>query len=130
MPGRVIFFLQSAHYEPAFQAASLAITAAAMGDEVYLVFAFDALRWLVRGNFGQAQTEREAAELACAEGLNVPTPRRMLEEARALGARFIACDTTVRICGFSPDDIAGKLDEVMGLPSIWRLAEGARLLSF
>ncbi len=53
MAGRVFFFLQHATYEPAFQAASMGITAAAMGDEVYFVFAFDALRQLIRGSFGR-----------------------------------------------------------------------------
>lgn len=130
MAGRVVFFLQSGSYEPAYQAASLGITAAAMGDEVYIVFAFDALRQLVRGSYGQPRSEREVSEAARAEGLNVPKPQRMLEEARALGAKMIACDTTVRICGFSSEEIGQRLDQVMGLPSIWRLTEGARVLSF
>lgn len=130
MAGRVVFFLQSGSYEPAYQAASLGITAAAMGDEVYIVFSFDALRQLVRGSYGQPRSEREVAEVARAEGLNVPKPLRMLEEARALGARLVACDTTVRICGYTPEEIGKKLDQVMGLPSIWRLTEGARVLSF
>ena len=46
MAGRVFFFLQHATYEPAFQAATMGITAVAMGDEVYFVFAFEALRAL------------------------------------------------------------------------------------
>lgn len=129
MAGRVFFFLQHATYEPAFQAATMGITAAAMGDEVYFVFAFEALRQLVRGGFGLAHSERERAESARAEGLGVPPPLRMLEEARALGARLIACDTTVRICGFTPQELQGTLDEVMGLASMWRLTEGARVLT-
>src|SRR3712207_8265048 len=52
-----------------FQAASLGVTAAAMGDEVYFVFAFEALKHLVRGTFGVAHTDREQAELERAEGL-------------------------------------------------------------
>src|SRR5205085_4530564 len=44
MPGRVVFFLQSATYEPAYSAASMGITAAAMGDEVYFVLSFEELR--------------------------------------------------------------------------------------
>ena len=72
MAGRVFFFLQHATYEPAFQAASMGITAAAMGDEVYFVFAFDALRQLVRGGFGLPHSEKELAESARAEGLGVP----------------------------------------------------------
>ncbi|GMT95886.1 hypothetical protein KH5H1_00050 [Corallococcus caeni] len=129
MAGRVFFFLQHATYEPAYQAASMGITAAAMGDDVYFVFAFEALRQLVRGGFGLAHSERERTEVARAEGLNVPTPARMLEEARALGAKLVACDTTVRICGLSPQELHGTLDDVMGLASIWRLTEGARVLT-
>lgn len=129
MAGRVLFFLSHASYESAFQAASLGITATAMGDEVYVVFAFDALRALARDAFGLPQTEREMAESARAEGLGVPTPARMLSEARAMGARLIACDTTVKICGLAEEDLAGRLDEVMGLASIWRLSEGARIVS-
>lgn len=129
MSGRVFFFLQHATYEPAFQAASMGITAAAMGDEVYVVFAFDALRQLVSGAFGRPHGAQEQAELARAEGLGVPPPARMLEEARALGAKLIACDTTVRICGFVPEELEGTLDEVMGLASLWRLTQGARTLA-
>jgi peroxiredoxin family protein len=129
MSGRVVFFLQNATYEPAYQAVSIGITAAAMGDEVYFVMAFDALRAVMRDAFGLPHSEREMAESARAEGLGVPTPSRMLAEARAMGAKVIACDTTVRICGMSQDDLRGKLDQVLGLPSIWRLTEGARVLS-
>lgn len=129
MPGRVIFFLSSATYEPAYSAASMGITAAAMGDEVYFVLAFDALRQLARDSFGLPRTEKEMAESARAEGLGVPAPMRMLQEARELGARLIACDTTVKICGFAPEDFEGKLDEVMGLASIWRLTDGARTMA-
>jgi peroxiredoxin family protein len=56
-------------------------------------------------------------------------PARMLEEARAMGARLVACDTTVRLCGYTPEVLSGKLDEVMGLAALWRLTEGARLLT-
>ncbi|MFL5318666.1 MAG: hypothetical protein ACJ790_03350, partial [Myxococcaceae bacterium] len=120
MSGRVVFFLQHASYEPAYQVASMAITSAAMGDEVYIVFSFDALRSLSRNAFGLPHTEREIAESARSEGLGVPVPIKMLSEARQLGVKLIACDTNLKLCGFSADDFATKLDEVMGLASIWR----------
>ncbi len=129
MAGRVFFFLQHATYEPAFQAATMGITAAAMGDEVYFVFAFDALRLLVRGAYGEPATGREQEEAARAESLGVLAPARMLAEARSLGARLIACDTTVRICGFEPEALSGTLDEVMGMASLWRMTDGARILT-
>lgn len=129
MAGRVFFFLQHATYEPAYQAASMGSTATALGDEVYFVFAFAALRALVRGHFGMPHTEKELSESARAEGLGVPTPARLLAEARAQGAKLVACDTTVRICGYAPDDLRGTLDEVMGLAALWQLTANARTLA-
>jgi peroxiredoxin family protein len=130
MPGRAVFFLQSGGYQPAYQAASMGITAAALGDSVLFVFAFDALRQLVRGDFGRPQSDREVVESARAEGLGVPPPTTMLAEARGLGARCVACDTMLRISGVPADEAEQVLDEVLGLTSLWRLTEGARVFSF
>ena len=130
MAGRVVIFVQHGTYEPAYQVASLAITAAAMGDEVYVVVAFEALRGLIKGSFGEAHTEKERAESARGDGLGVPAPKKMLAEARALGAKLVACDTTVKLCGFGTDEAKRVLDDIMGLPSIWRLTVGARVLTF
>lgn len=130
--GRAVFFINSAGYEAAWQTTSLGITAAALGDTVVFVFGFEALRTLANGTFGKALTDRERAESTRGEGIGAPLPLRMLQDARALGARAIACDTTVRLCGLSSDELekAGVLDEVLGLPQIWRLTENARTLSF
>lgn len=107
----------------------MGVTAAAMGDEVSFVFAWDALRDLARGTFGHPETDRERLEQARAEGLGLPVPAKLLDEARQLGARLLACDSTVKVCGLDPSQLGGVLDEVMGLPSIWRLTEGARTIS-
>jgi len=126
-----MIFISRSGYEPAFQATSIGVTAAAMGDEAYFVFSFDALKQLARGTFGQPLNERESGELTRAEGLGVATPARMLEEARSLGARLLASGTTVRICGLTAAQLApGLLDEVLGLASLWRFAQGARTLTF
>jgi peroxiredoxin family protein len=130
MPGRAVFFLQSGGYQPAYQAASMGITAAALGDSVLFVFAFDALRQLVRGDFGRPQSDREVVESARAEGLGVPPPTTMLAEARGLGARCVACDTMLRISGVPADEAEQVLDEVLGLTTLWRLTDGARVFSF
>jgi predicted peroxiredoxin len=128
--GRVVFFISQPSYEAAYQAASLGITASAMGDDVTFVFAFDALRALVRDVFGKPHTEREAAESTRAEGLGVPSPMRMISEAREMGARIVVCDTTLKLCGLAAADLGNRVDEVMGLASIWRLTQDARTLSF
>jgi len=129
MPGRVIFFLQRGSYEPAYQASTLGITAAAMGDEVYFVLAFDALREWIGGQFGEPRNELELAERRRADGLGLPPPKKLFEEARSLGAKVVACDSMLKVCGFSAADVSGKISDVIGLAAIWRLTEGARLLS-
>lgn len=130
MPGRVVFFVQSQGFEAAWLATSMGVTAAAMGESVTFVFAFDALRALTRDQFGKPVSQRETSEVTRAKGLEAPTPSKLLAEARAMGARVIACDTTVKICGLTAADLKGRLDEVMGLAQIWRLTEGARTLTF
>jgi hypothetical protein len=35
----------------------------------------------------------------------------------------------VKVCGFDPAQLTGIIDEIMGLPAIWRLSEGARVVS-
>jgi predicted peroxiredoxin len=129
---RSVFFVSSGGYESAWQSMSMGLTAAAMGDEVIFVFAFEALRTLVSGRFGKPLSERQRAEATRGEGLGAPTPATMLQDARGLGARLVACDTTVKLCGFTPGDLerAGDLDEVMGLAQLWKLTEGARVLNF
>jgi peroxiredoxin family protein len=129
MAGRVVFFVQHGTFEPAYQLATQAVTAAAMGETVFCVLAFDALRRWVDGRFGDAEGPVEEEERERAVQLGLPPPREMLEQARALGARFIACDTTVKLCGLTAEACTPALDEVLGLPSIWRLTEGARVLS-
>ncbi|MBX7114503.1 MAG: DsrE family protein [Myxococcaceae bacterium] len=130
MTHRSIFFISSAGYEAAYQAASLGITASAMGDDVTFVFGFDALRALARDSFGSPLTDREKKEITRAEGAGVPTPTKMLSDARSMGARVVACDTMVKLCGLSQDALGQRLDEVMGLSQIWRLTHGARTLAF
>ena len=129
---RVVFFVNASGFETAWQTTSLGLTAAAMGDDVVFVFGFEALRAIAKGTFGKPLNDRETKELTRGEGLGAPAPVRMLDDARALGARALACDTTVKLCGLVGTDLTseGKLDEVMGLPQIWRLTDGARVLSF
>lgn len=129
---RLVIFVSNGGYEAAWQSTSLGLTAAAMGDEVIFVFAWDGLRAIARETFGKPLTERETAEATRGKGLGAPLPARMLDDARQLGARAIACDTTVKLCGLEAGELTkeGKLDEITGLPDIWRLTVGARTLSF
>jgi len=132
MAHRAVFFLNTASYELAWQATSLALTAAAMGDEVIVVLGFDALRALTSGRFGQPTSDLEKACLERGERIGAAVPSRMLADARSLGAKLLACDTTVRLCGLESAALeqAKLVDEVLGLAQIWRLTQGARVLTY
>lgn len=129
MSERVTVFLQSASFESTYQAATLALTAAAMGDTVWVVLGFAPLRALAVGRLGAPTGEQEEEEAQRAEALGMPAPADLLSEARALGARVVACDTLVRIAGLEPG-AATQLDESLGLPSIWRHARAGRTVTF
>jgi peroxiredoxin family protein len=62
--------------------------------------------------------------------VGVPPPAQLLSEARGLGARCIACDTMLKLAGVSLAEAERELDEVLGLAALWRLTEGARVLTF
>ena len=132
MSGKVVFFVSAGGYHAAWQAMSMGLTAAAMGETVTFVFAFGALSALAAGTFGQASSGAERAAVVRGEDLGAAWPAAMLRDARSLGSRVVACDTTVKLCGLSPAELEASktLDEVLGLPEIWRLTEGARVLTF
>jgi peroxiredoxin family protein len=119
----VVIFLRSGEWEARYQAATLAATAAALGDEVHLALFFGALRAWVEGHFDEG-SPREAA------GARVGSLRSTLEEARrGLGLRVVACDTAVRLAGLDPARVAQALDGIVSLPELWRLAQAGRVLA-
>jgi peroxiredoxin family protein len=126
MPGPVVIFLQHSAYQPAWLAASLALSAQVAGDAVTLVLSFEALTAWVERSLGadDSAAQRRGVELGAAD------PMRLIDEARALGARLVACETVVRLSGLAPEAARARLDQVLGLQSIWKLTEGARVLSF
>jgi peroxiredoxin family protein len=118
--GTLVILLRSADWESRYQAATLAVTAAALGDEVHVALFFGALRAWVDGHFDDGAPPQAQA---------VGSLRGMIEEGRAeLGVRVVACDTAVRLAGLDPGKVVGVLDGIASLPDLWRLAQGGRAL--
>jgi peroxiredoxin family protein len=126
---RVVFFVSRADYESAWTVTSTALTAVAMGSEVVVVFAFDALRALAKGTYGKPASARHRSTAQRAKKIGAASPQQMLADARSLGCRLIACDTTARLAGLRPEKLANALDDVLGLPQIWRLTADAKLFN-
>ena len=118
----LVIFLRSDSWDARHLAVSLAVTAAALGDEVHLALFAGALRAYADGRFGEGAPE-------AAGPARVPPLDETLREARRdLGLRVVSCDTALRLCALDPGTAAPPLDAVMSLPSLWQLARAGRAL--
>jgi peroxiredoxin family protein len=123
MSSPTVIFLRAAGWEARYHAATLAVTAAALGDPVTLALSFEPLRRWVEGRFDEGATD--TAEVARIGSLRV-----VLDDARReLGLRVVACDTAVRLAGVPPEAARAALDEVTTLTSLWRLAQAGRAVT-
>lgn len=122
MTGPLVLFVQRGTWADRYQAVTLAITAAALGDRVVVALFFDALRLWVQGRFDEGAPP-EAAEARVA-GL-----AEMLSEARReLELEVVACDTAARLAGLDPEAVRTSLDRIASLPSLWKEAREGRLV--
>ncbi len=122
-PGSLVVLLHRSGWADRYQAVTLAVTAAALGDRVTVALFFDALRSWVDGRFD----EGAPAEAA---GARIASLRASLEEARReLGLEVVACDTAVRLAGLDPEAIRGAVDRIVTLPSLWKAARDGRQFS-
>ncbi|WP_242346552.1 hypothetical protein [Anaeromyxobacter terrae] len=116
----LVLFVHRGTWQDRYQATTLALTAAALGDAVTVALFFEPLRLWIEGRFDEgAPPEAGPARVA--------SLTESLEEARReLGLRVVACDTAVRLAGLVPDDVLGRLDAIATLPSLWRAAQSGR----
>lgn len=123
MSGAVVLFVHRGSWEDRYQAATLAVTAAALGERVTLALFFEPLRLWAEGRFDEG-TPPEAASA------RVTSLREALEEARReLGLEVVACDTAVRLAGLDPAALGGVLDRVTTLPQLWQAAREGRAIT-
>jgi len=120
----VVIFLSGAGWEARYQATVVAVSAAALGDAVTLALSFDPLRAWVAGRFD------EGAPPGAAEAGVPPLSETLGEARRELGLRVVACETAVRLAGLTPEAARAALDGLEPLPSLWRVAQAGRALSF
>jgi peroxiredoxin family protein len=119
----LVVLLHRAGWADRYQAVTLAVTAAALGDRVTVALFFDALRLWVDGRFDEgAPPEAAAARVA-------PLRESLDEARRELGLEVVACDTAVRLAGLEPDAIRRSVDRIVTLPALWKAARDGRQIS-
>ena len=122
MSGRVVFLVHGGSWAHRYQATTLAVTAAALGEPVLVALFFEPLRLWAQGRFDEGTPpEAPAARVA--------PLRETLEEARReLGLEIVACDTAVRLAGLDPATLGGVLDRVTTLPQLWQAGREGRVV--
>jgi peroxiredoxin family protein len=121
MAGPLVVFLQQGSWEARYQAVTLAVTAAALGDAVTVALFFEPLRLWVAGRFDEGAPPQAAA--ARVLGLAAS-----LGEARALGLEIVACDTAVRLAGLDPAELGSAVDRIASLPALYKAAREGQLV--
>ena len=140
MNAALMIFVQTGTRQALHHALSVALTALSAGDSVTIALFYDGLgAWiqslrspelsLPLGDFPWS----ESLEMGF-ERLNAPSVERMVGTCREIGDgrfRVYACGASVEFLGHDVSALvdAGVLDDVLGLPGLWRRAEGSRLLS-
>jgi peroxiredoxin family protein len=120
--GPVVLLVHHGSWADRYQATTLAVTAAALGERVIVALFFEPLRLWVQGRFDEG-TPPEAAVA------RVASLRETLEEARQeLGLELVACDTAVRLAGLDPAALGGVLDRVTTLPQLWQAGREGRVV--
>jgi len=120
MSAGLLVLLQRGAWADRYQATTLAVTAAAMGEKVLLALFFEPLRLWADGRFDEGAPPEAAAA-------RVASLRETVDEARReLGLEVVACDTAVRLAGLDPAALAGVVDRVVTLPQLWVEAREGR----
>lgn len=123
-PRRLYILLHRPGFEAVYQAASLAMTAGAIGDDVTVVPFFGGLLTLC----GKLPYGDDPAAVR-SQTLGLPDPRHMLCEGRqGAGVRLCTSETAVRLAGLDLEFVRPYVDEIVGLATLWKRAEGAQLL--
>jgi peroxiredoxin family protein len=117
---RLLLLCERDAFAPVQQAVSAAAAALAQGARVDLVLFHGALARLldqrldvIEGGLAHADSYREALESG-----RVALVTDLLASARERGLGLYACSASVALLGYSPGDVLGPVDEVVGWPTI------------
>ncbi|GJQ58039.1 MAG: hypothetical protein D8M57_01435 [Candidatus Scalindua sp. AMX11] len=128
---KFILFLHSGVYDRLYQAIMLAVTAASMGSTVHIFLFFWALRRFVNGELDEITFPADIREneKRLLEGVpqgSTNMLKEILEEVGELGnLKVYACSGAVKLMELDEELVQSKVDDIIGLPTMLKMAEGA-----
>ncbi len=133
---KFILFLHSGNYEKLYQAVMLAITSASMGNKVYIFLFFWALRKFVTDKidvieFPDGMNEEDKRLLEAVPQGQPNMLKELLSEVSKMGSLEIyACSGAVKLMELDEELVKSKVKEIIGLPTMLKMAEGAETQLF
>ncbi len=119
----LVILLHRGGWADRYQAVTLAVTAAALGDPVTLALFFEPLRLWADGRFDEGTPPEAAAARAA------PLRETLEDVRRELDLEVVACDTAVRLAGLDPEAVRASIDRFVTLPELWKMEqEGAHVV--
>ena len=133
---KFILFLHSGNYEKLYQAVMLAITSASMGNKVYIFLFFWALRKFVTDKLdviefpdGMHEEDRRLLE-AVPQGQSNMLKELLSEVGKMGNLEIYACSGAVKLMELDEELVKSKVKEIIGLPTMLKMAEGAETQLF
>lgn len=133
---RFVIFAHNATYDKLHQVATVGLTAAAMGKDVFVVLLFWTIKKLAQGRIDEVDFPPEYGDSAeevkrLLKEKKVPRISEMFQEAKQVGQfKLVACSAGLEYMGVDPNAVARNVDEVMGLPAILSLTTDAETTLF
>ena len=133
---RFVLFLHSGNYEKLYQAVMLAITSASMGNKVYIFLFFWALRKFVTDKidvieFPDEMHEEDKRLLEAVPQGQSNMLKELLNEVGKMGnLEIYACSGAVKLMELDEELVKSKVKEIIGLPTMLKMAEGAETQLF
>ena len=133
---KFILFLHSGNYEKLYQAVMLAITSASMGNKVYIFLFFWALKKFVTDKLDVIEfpDEMQEEDRRLLEAVPQGQPnmlKELLSEVSKMGnLEIYACSGAVKLMELDEELVKSKVDDIIGLPTMLKMAEGAETQLF
>ncbi|MGR3301851.1 MAG: DsrE/DsrF/DrsH-like family protein [Candidatus Scalindua sp.] len=133
---KFVLFLHSGNYDKLYQAVMLAITSASMGNKVYIFLFFWALRKFVTDKidvieFPDGMHEEDKRLLEAVPQGQPNMLKELLSEVSKMGnLEIYACSGAVKLMELDEELVKSKVKEIIGLPTMLKMAEGAETQLF
>ena len=133
---KFVLFLHSGNYEKLYQAVMLAITSASMGNKVYIFLFFWALKKFVTDKldvieFPDGMNEEDRRLLEAVPQGQPNMLKELLSEVSKMGnLEIYACSGAVKLMELDEELVKSKVDDIIGLPTMLKMAEGAETQLF